>query len=267
MAKVFHVAVPLLPLFLLPPVPPMVGGALASLPGRIADREYPHDRARSRKMGSKVGRQADMIPADNSMAVQPTVGANVYVGSEFEYVKSTLVRNADAKTTLSKGVMISRLPLEPEPYKKVDDLQESKAECQCQTNLLRPSQLQRPDLWHRHDQNEKVGQNGRGGIRDPSSNLVDAVAGELRRPKLLHRHADEYEQEGDTDDPGPDEGTHHPGHLLKIGMAEDAIVHQQEAEFGPAQVPSIQNLSHDQPFGHHDYLRGINLVCMNAHAA
>lgn len=135
MAKVFHVAVPLLPLFLLPPVPPMVGGALASLPGRTVDREYPHDRAMSRKMGSRVGRQADMIPADSSMAVQPTVGANVYVGSEFEYVKSTLVRYADAKTTLPKGITVGYSG--SCHIRRQIDLQESKTECQRQTNLLR----------------------------------------------------------------------------------------------------------------------------------
>lgn len=50
--------------------------------------------------GNMVGKHADTIPADISMAVQPTVGASVYDGSLVSYVKRTLVRYAEANTTL-----------------------------------------------------------------------------------------------------------------------------------------------------------------------
>lgn len=86
---------------LLCPEPPKVGGASVSRLGTTVDRVYPNARAQSNTIGSKVGRQAEMMPAAISMAVHPTVGANEYVGSELVYVKRTLVRYADAKTTLA----------------------------------------------------------------------------------------------------------------------------------------------------------------------
>lgn len=42
--------------------------------------------------GPRVGRQAEITPADISIAVQPTVGAREYVGSLLVYEKRTLKR-------------------------------------------------------------------------------------------------------------------------------------------------------------------------------
>lgn len=44
-------------------------------------RLMPHLRPKYCREGRMVGRQAEIMPADTSMAVQPTVGARVYVGS------------------------------------------------------------------------------------------------------------------------------------------------------------------------------------------
>lgn len=46
----------------------------------------------SLKAGTRVGRQAEMIPADISIAVHPTVGASVYEGSSAVYEKRTVKR-------------------------------------------------------------------------------------------------------------------------------------------------------------------------------
>jgi hypothetical protein len=50
--------------------------------------------------GNMVGRHAETMPADTSMAVQPTVGARVYDGSFGLYEKRTDSLYADANTTL-----------------------------------------------------------------------------------------------------------------------------------------------------------------------
>jgi len=50
--------------------------------------------------GRIVGRQAEMMPADISIAVHPTTGASVYVGSDALYENSTVKRYTEAKITL-----------------------------------------------------------------------------------------------------------------------------------------------------------------------
>lgn len=124
-------------------------------------------------MGRKVGKQADMMPADISMTVQPTVGASVYVGSVLVYVNSTLVRYADANTTLELPVRGGKKKIENmEKWNDkgrakgkvalvgrrspLADSQEAQAKRQGKAHLFRFSQLELPDLWKGQKQNDEV---------------------------------------------------------------------------------------------------------------
>lgn len=73
----------------------------------VVDRDinFPNPilRPMSLKAGTRVGRLAETMPADISMAVHPTVGANVYEGSNALYENRTVKRYAEAKTTLFIG--------------------------------------------------------------------------------------------------------------------------------------------------------------------
>ena len=143
--------------------------------------------------GSTVGRLTETTPADISMAVQPTVGPNVYVGSELSYKSRTLVRYAEAKTTLTCEV--SKSDMKGALWGLV---QESKAESTIKTNLGCLLQLKFPYLVDRKQQNDHVCDEGGCCIGDPRSDLIDAISLEMRTPEFLHRNAGKDKDEGYT---------------------------------------------------------------------
>lgn len=128
-------------------------------------------------------------------------------------------------------------------------------------------QTQAPNLRQRHKQDDDVGKNSRSSVRNPCADLVDAAPWQMGIPQLLHGDADEDEEKSDADDPGHDEGPDDPSQLLEIGEAEDPVVHQQQAQFGPSEVECVEDLGHDQPFRHHDNVCWVNQVGVDAHAA
>lgn len=145
-------------------------------------------------------------------------------------------------------------------------LQESETKGKGQSNLLSFLQLQLPNLGQWEKQNEQVGEDGRGGIGDPSSNLIDAFTWYVGVPQLLDRNANENEEKGNTDDPREDENADKPRHFLEKWDVEDAVIHQHQAQLRPAQVPGVENLCDNKIFGHQYDVIHINLVGMNAHA-
>ena len=146
-------------------------------------------------------------------------------------------------------------------------IQGSETERSGQTNLFSLSELQAPERRQRHEQNDEISEDCRGCIGDPSRDLVDTLSRQIRIPHFGDRDADEDEEEGDCDDPDHDECSHSPCHLLEVRHVEDAVVHQEEADFGPAEIEGVQDLGDDKPFGHHDDVRGIEQVGVDAHSA
>lgn len=96
--------------------------------------------------------------------------------------------------------------------------------------------------------------------------MIDAVTRQSRIPELLDGNANEDEQEGDADNPGPHKGADEPRHALEEGNSKDAVVHEQDAQLGPAEVPGVEDLGDDEPFRHHDNVWRINFIGVNAHA-
>jgi hypothetical protein len=63
--------------------------------------------------------------------------------------------------------------------------------------------------------------------------------------------------------------TNTPRHPLEIchTITKDALIEEQNANLRPSKVESVEDLSDNKPFGHHDDVRGIQQVGMNAHSA
>lgn len=122
-----------------------------------------------------------------------------------------------------------------------------------------------PDRRDRKTQDDDIGEDRRSGVGDPGTDLVDAVTWKIGIPQFGDRDADEDEKECDGDDPSKDERTHNPGHLLKVGHAEDAVVHEQKTQLGPSQIPSVENFCDDEPFRHHDDLGHGDFISMKTH--
>lgn len=101
-------------------------------------------------------------------------------------------------------------------------------------------------------QNHQVCYNRRGGIGNPGSRLADAVSREVRVPELLDRNTGEDEKKRDANTPGHDQGPDGVGGDLEVLNAKDAIVHQQNAQLGPAKAPCVEGFSRNQPLEHHD---------------
>lgn len=146
-------------------------------------------------------------------------------------------------------------------------VQGSQTERGGQTNLLSLSELQAPDRGQGHEQNDEIGEDCGCCISNPRGHLVDALSRQLRIPHLRDRDADEDEEEGDCDHPDHDERPNRPCHLLEVRHAEDAVVHQKEADLGPTEIEGVQDFGDDKPFGHHDDVRGIEQVGVDAHSA
>lgn len=127
-------------------------------------------------------------------------------------------------------------------------------------------QLQLPHLRKRQQQDEKIGEDSRGRVGDPGCDLVDASARDVGIPELLDRYADKDEEEGDTNDPSENKGDDEPRHLLEEWDVEDAVVHQHQTELGPAQIPGVENLCHDEVLGHQHDVVDADLVCVESHA-
>ena len=146
------------------------------------------------------------------------------------------------------------------------DLQGSQAKRSRDTDLLSFCQCEAPNRWDGHDEDDKIRKDRGRCVCNPGRDLVDAFAGDIRVPHLLDGHADEDEDERDGHHPDHHKRPDYPCHLLEVGQSEDAIVHQEDANFRPAEVECVQDLGHDQPFGHHHNVRRIKEVCVDAHA-
>ncbi|KID59875.1 hypothetical protein MAN_10327, partial [Metarhizium hybridum] len=117
---------------------------------------------------------------------------------------------------------------------KREDSQEAQAKHQRQANLFQRLELQPPDLRDGQQQDD---------------NLADAAALDGRPPQLLDGHADEGEEKGHAHGPEHDETAHGHDLPLEQGEPEDAVVHAQQAELGPAQVPHVDDFRDEQPHG------------------
>lgn len=145
--------------------------------------------------------------------------------------------------------------------------QKSEAKSQSQCNFFDLAQLQFPNLRNGQEKNGQIGGNSRRGIGNPSPDLADTVAWQLRIPELLHRHADEDEQEGDCDHPDYHKASNDIGPPLKEREVKDSIVHQQKGQLGPDQVVDVKNLGHQEIFGDQDSTINANFCDMTAHAS
>lgn len=145
------------------------------------------------------------------------------------------------------------------------DVQGPQTERSRDTNLLSFCECESPNRGDRHDENDKVGEDRGCCVCNPGCDLIDAFAGNVRVPHLLDRHTDEEEDEGDDNDPDHHERPDRPCHLLEVWQAEDAVVHQENADLRPAKVPRVQDLCNDQPFGHPYNFRWFNEICVHAH--
>ncbi len=92
------------------------------------------------------------------------------------------------------------------------------------------------------------------------------MSGQVREPKLLYRHADKDEQEGNADDPGDDEGSDDIRRRLEVGEPEDAVEHQQDGNLRPGKVVGVKDLRDNQEFRHHDNVVHRDLLNVNSHA-
>ena len=146
-------------------------------------------------------------------------------------------------------------------------VQGSQTERGGQTNLLSLSELQTPNRGQGHEQNDEISENCGCCISNPRGHLVDALSRQLRIPHLRDRNADEDEEEGDCDHPDHYERPNRPCHLLEVRDTKDAVVHQEEADFGPAEIEGVQDLGDDKPFSHHDDVRRIEQIGVDAHSA
>lgn len=89
----------------------------------------------------------------------------------------------------------------------------------------------------------------------------------MRVPELLDRNADEDEEKSDADNPGHDKAPDGPGHLFEIWNSEDAVVHEEQAQLGPAKIEGVENLGNNKPFSHHDDVLWSDEVGVNTHSA
>lgn len=98
-------------------------------------------------------------------------------------------------------------------------------------------------------QNHNIRKDSCAAVGEPDTERVDAVAFELRLPQLLNGSADKREEKRHCECPDDDEGTCANDEALELGEAEDAVVHEEQAELGPAQVPDIDDFGDEQPHG------------------
>jgi hypothetical protein len=146
------------------------------------------------------------------------------------------------------------------------DLQGSQAKRSRDTDFLSFRQCEAPNRWDGHDEDDKIREDRGCCVCNPCRDLIDAFAGNIGVPHLLDRHADEDEDEGDGDNPDHHKRSDSPCHLLEVGQSEDAVVHQKNADLRPAEVERVQDLCHDEPFGHHHDVCWIKEVCVDTHA-
>ena len=182
-------------------------------------------------------------------------------------MKSTLVRYAEAKTTLDGRAWLVRsaAPVLAD-IAGAWNLQETKAESDGQSNLLSLSEVKLPNLVHGKAQDDDVGEDGRGRVGNPCSDLVDAMSRELWYPKLLDWDADAHKEYANADDPGHHEGPNGPCHDLEVRYPEYPVVHKQQGELRPAQVEGIEDLRHDEPFRDADDVFRVEEVGVDAHS-
>lgn len=127
-------------------------------------------------------------------------------------MKSTLVRYAEAKTTLYRPAWLDRTGAAVATRADIGgwNLQEAKTECDGQPNLLGFPKAKLPNLVYGKTQDDEVGENGRCRVGNPCADLVDATARNVGVPELLYWNAYEYEEECDADDPRHHEGPNDP---------------------------------------------------------
>jgi hypothetical protein len=62
--------------------------------------------------------------------------------------------------------------------------------------------------------------------------------------------------------------TNAPCHPLEIrhAAAKDPVIHEKQRDLGPAKIECVEDLSDEQPLGHHNDVCRIKEVCMDAHS-
>lgn len=144
--------------------------------------------------------------------------------------------------------------------------QETQAKDKSQTNLFFPSQVELPNLRNGQQKNNNIREDGGASIGEPYSKFANAASWDIGEPELLDRNADEREKDCGRDSPADNKGANADDNLLEGRRTEDAVVHEEQAEFGPANVPKVDDFGNEEPLGDVCYFLGANLVCVVANA-
>lgn len=78
--------------------------------------------------------------------------------------------------------------------------------------------------------------------------------------------ANEDEEKGYTDNPKDNKDSNDVCPCLEVRKAEDPVVHEQNAQFGPYQVEDIENFGHNKILCDHDHIFCGNSACMESHS-
>lgn len=136
------------------------------------------------------------------------------------------------------------------------NLQTTESKSHRKRHLLSSPKLQFPNLRYGQKQDDQIGNDSRGSIGNPSPNLINTPPGQISIPQLLHWYANEDEQKRDGKPP------HHakcPDDLcpaLEIREIEDAVVHQEEGDLGPDEIPCVEDFGDQEELGHEDDVGG-----------
>lgn len=129
--------------------------------------------------------------------------------------------------------------------------QEPQRKAERERHLLHRAQMELPHLGQRQREDGNVRQDGRRRVGGPDDEHVEAAARHGRVPALLHRHAEEDGREGDDDPPREHEPADGVRRRPEVGhrLVEDAPVHEEDADLGPAEVEAVEDLGREHELG------------------
>lgn len=78
--------------------------------------------------------------------------------------------------------------------------------------------------------------------------------------------ANEDEEKGYTDNPKDNKDSNDVCPCLEEWKAEDPVVHEQNAQFGPYQVVHVENFGHNKKLCNHNHVFHWNSVRMEPHS-
>lgn len=144
--------------------------------------------------------------------------------------------------------------------------QETQAKHKSQTNLFFFSQVELPNLRNGKQKNKDIREDGGASIGEPYPKFANAVSRNIGEPEFLNGNADKGKKNRGSEGPADDKGANTNDNLLEGRRVEDAVVHEEQTEFGPAKIPKVDDFGNEEPLGDVCYFLGANFVCVVADA-